>query len=176
MTAILTASPYTWGDPDAVRLRADLTVAFDVVQDARTLAAAAGLNPYALNVNQDPLAFWRDVLNAAAENGLTRRLAEEARTRLPATAPLRDLLDRLLAEAPPVDAVTRLHRVRSDVRLRLNGILDHHRVIGGRTHELKKLDGFLATATPQHLVLTGHAGMGKTALLAEWVRRLDARN
>ena len=67
MTAILNACPYPWGLPDAVRLHKDLTVAFPVVEDAKNLAAAAGLNPYRLNVNKDPEAFWRDVLNAAAE-------------------------------------------------------------------------------------------------------------
>ena len=85
------------------------------------------------------------------------------------------MLDRLLAEAPLADAETRLRRNRADARLRLSGVLHYNGVVGGRTRELGALDAFLAAATPQHLVLTGQAGMGKTALLAEWVRRLDAR-
>lgn len=176
MTSILNADPYPWGDADAVRLHKALTETFFEVADAENIAAAATLNTRKLYTRQGPDPFWRDVLNAAAANGLTHKLAEVATSRLPATAPLHALLARLLAEAPPVDTATRLHRVRSDVRLRLNGILDHNRVVGGRTRELATLDAFLADPTPQHLVLTGQAGMGKTALLVEWVRRLDARS
>lgn len=57
-------------------------------------------------------------------------------------------------------------------RSRLAPILDLHGLLGGRERELARLDGFLASPVPQYLVLTGEPGMGKTALLAGWIRHL----
>lgn len=77
MTAILNAFPYPWGLADAVRLHKDLTVAFPVVEDAKNLAAAAGLNPYA-GVDEAEAAEWSVPRLPPSDRGLAAAAIERA--------------------------------------------------------------------------------------------------
>ena len=63
-------------------------------------------------------------------------------------------------------------RALPDLRSRLQPILEHHSLVGGRDRELAVLDAFRATPAPQYLLVTRDAGLGKTALLADWIRCL----
>lgn len=61
-----------------------------------------------------------------------------------------------------------------DFRLRFDAVLRDNGVVGGRSTQLAELDAFAARPDQHTLLLTAPAGMGKTALLAEWIRRLRA--
>jgi hypothetical protein len=63
-----------------------------------------------------------------------------------------------------------------DLRVRLAAIFDQHRLFGGRNTELEALDGFLKTRGSGYALVTGGSGSGKTALLANWIRTLEARD
>ncbi|MEO8655451.1 MAG: ATP-binding protein, partial [Ramlibacter sp.] len=64
----------------------------------------------------------------------------------------------------------------SAARTRQDTLVQRHELFGGRDDELARLDQRLAgTATSFHFVY-GPSGYGKTALLANWVRRLQARH
>ena len=65
--------------------------------------------------------------------------------------------------------------IRADLRLRLDRIRSDYELLGGRDQELLRLDRFLADTPPSYLLLTGGAGMGKTALLVEWIRQLELK-
>jgi hypothetical protein len=62
----------------------------------------------------------------------------------------------------------------TDLRKRLAGILGRHTLFGGRQAELDRLDGFIK-GTSGYCLITGPAGSGKSALLANWVDRLRLR-
>ncbi|HJW12277.1 MAG TPA: hypothetical protein VJ598_10845, partial [Albitalea sp.] len=66
------------------------------------------------------------------------------------TTPYRHRLDRLMAQA-------------------------RETLFGGRGDELAWLDGAVAAGTSGHVFVSGESGSGKTALLANWVRRLLER-
>lgn len=57
-------------------------------------------------------------------------------------------------------------RVRPNPRDWLAPVFADHKLFGGRDEDLAKLDSFLASSASGYLVVTGHAGIGKTALLA----------
>ena len=75
---------------------------------------------------------------------------------------------------PPYDPAASLERMSPLLRMRLSGVLDAHDVFGGRDAELARLDRIVADR-PGYVFVTGPSGSGKTALLANWVRRLEAR-
>jgi S1-C subfamily serine protease len=100
MASILRTSPYPWYRQEARLLHVELTRTFPNQSDALRLAAAAGLDQFALFANQPPTLLWQDILNKAAPMGLTPALAQAAHDQLPATAPLRALLVELLADHP----------------------------------------------------------------------------
>ena len=66
--------------------------------------------------------------------------------------------------------------VEPDLRKRLDCVLADHRLVAGRDAELAVLDRFVAETASGYFLVTGAPGMGKTALLAEWTRRLTSRN
>jgi AAA ATPase domain len=66
--------------------------------------------------------------------------------------------------------------LKPDLRLRFAEIFEDYRVVGGRERQLAALDTFAADPNHRYLLLTGQAGMGKTALLVEWIRRLGLRS
>jgi hypothetical protein len=66
--------------------------------------------------------------------------------------------------------------VPEDLRIRLAAIFDQHRLFGGRTRELQALDRFVNNHAGGYQLVTGESGSGKSALLANWIRSLEARD
>ena len=58
-------------------------------------------------------------------------------------------------------------------KMRQVSLLERHEVFGGRDDELRALDAFIAGKST-YLYLSASSGMGKSALLANWVRRLES--
>lgn len=67
-----------------------------------------------------------------------------------------------------------LERVTPQLKRRLARIFDLHRVFGGRAAEMAQLDAFVA-GPAGYMLVTGGSGSGKTALMANWIRSLEAR-
>lgn len=63
-------------------------------------------------------------------------------------------------------------RINADLRLRHRRLMEDYSVVGGREPELDQLGAFLDGQTSGYCIVTGPPGSGKTALLAEWIRRL----
>ena len=72
----------------------------------------------------------------------------------------------------PDGECTPLERERTAQRAYINS---RHSHFVGREKELEHLDTF-ARSTSTHLVITGDSGMGKSALLANWIRHNENRN
>ncbi|MCA2217997.1 ATP-binding protein [Jidongwangia harbinensis] len=86
----------------------------------------------------------------------------------------RELLQRTAALPESVaDALAARAGLPPTLRSRLDDLRRDYELLGGRDRELTELDRFRATADSGYLLLTGDAGMGKTALLAGWIRRLE---
>jgi hypothetical protein len=66
--------------------------------------------------------------------------------------------------------------VPEDLRIRLATIFDQHRLFGGRSGELQVLDDFVKNRAWGYKLVTGQSGSGKSALLANWIRMLEARD
>src|SRR4030095_2473285 len=62
-----------------------------------------------------------------------------------------------------------------DLRRRLNGVMEGHRLFGGRHHELRQLDAFVDAGASGYMLVTGPSGCGKSALLANWIRQRSER-
>ena len=75
MASVLHTSPYPWSRPEARQLHVELFTTFPDQQDALRMAAAAGLNRFALNSNKAPNLLWQDILEQAAPMGLASDLA-----------------------------------------------------------------------------------------------------
>lgn len=69
-----------------------------------------------------------------------------------------------------------LERINTDLRRRHRLILDDNEFVVGRDAELLRLDAFIRDRPSGYCLVTGDPGTGKTALLAEWVRRRTARS
>jgi len=67
-----------------------------------------------------------------------------------------------------------LERVTPQLKRRLARIFDLHHVFGGRSAEMAQLDAFVA-GPAGYMLVTGGSGSGKTALMANWIRSLEAR-
>lgn len=65
--------------------------------------------------------------------------------------------------------------VAPDLRQRLVSIFKQHRIFGGRQDEIAQLDAFVAGKDSGYLFVTGDSRSGKTALLANWIERLQER-
>jgi WD40 repeat protein len=85
--------------------------------------------------------------------------------------------DAVAAGAPPSAAPA------ADLRELFRGVLERHTLFAGRERELDLLDRAAAAAraqvgareaSGQYLCISGPAGFGKSALLANWVTRVDA--
>jgi hypothetical protein len=70
---------------------------------------------------------------------------------------------------------TGLERIDDDLRRRQELLVDQYHFVAGREAELGQLDDFIASTDSGYALVTGDPGTGKTALLAEWIRRLNAR-
>ena len=73
----------------------------------------------------------------------------------------------------PVGAAT--SQPSADLRQRHRTMLEDYDLVAGRDPELERLDDFLTEQGSGYLLVTGDPGVGKTALMAEWLRRLDSR-
>jgi hypothetical protein len=68
-------------------------------------------------------------------------------------------------------------RLTATLKNRFRTLLgERHALFGGRVAALGRLDGFLTGRPSGYLFVTGGAGFGKTALLANWVNGLLQRN
>jgi hypothetical protein len=65
--------------------------------------------------------------------------------------------------------------LRPQLRQRLTRIFDAHQIFGGRDEQLALLDDSVADPNGGYRLITGDSGSGKTALLANWIRGLEAR-
>jgi hypothetical protein len=70
----------------------------------------------------------------------------------------------------PASATT--PRLATILKKRIAPLLERHRLFGGRNAELAFLDDYLNQHTNGYVFVSGGIGFGKTALLANWVRRL----
>lgn len=61
------------------------------------------------------------------------------------------------------------------LRDRLTRLFDRHALFGGRDRELAALDAFVAERPSGYAFVTARSGFGKSALLANWIRSLEAR-
>ncbi|MFC5260570.1 AAA family ATPase [Kribbella qitaiheensis] len=68
-----------------------------------------------------------------------------------------------------------MERINADLRLRYRQLMDEYSFVAGREEQLSTLDRFLVDQPSGYCLVTGDAGTGKTALLAEWLRRLTER-
>ncbi|TCM45149.1 ATP-binding protein [Kribbella sp. VKM Ac-2568] len=68
-----------------------------------------------------------------------------------------------------------MERINADLRLRYRQLMDEYSFVAGREEQLSTLDRFIADEPSGYCLVTGDAGTGKTALLAEWLRRLTDR-
>jgi hypothetical protein len=131
----------------------------------------------------------------AGELGLVRQITEFVTDEAPLREALysrgvplaSNLLDSLLTLAGPA-VLKRLlqgfEKLGTDYAARIQNFLDNylgtadHAVpFGGRDQELRQLDEWLDSANAEpYLLLSGGAGSGKSALLAQWSRRLLGRD
>ncbi|KYF57868.1 hypothetical protein BE04_20335 [Sorangium cellulosum] len=76
----LDAPSYRW-DEEASSCFCEIMVrAYDSVPRAREILAKSGIDRYSINFEQPVRAIWYEALEVAAREGLTRRLAQRART------------------------------------------------------------------------------------------------
>jgi hypothetical protein len=54
----------------------------------------------------------------------------------------------------------------------IDQVFEAHKLLGGRSDELRKLTRFVKRRRGSYSFVTGPSGFGKTALLANWIRRL----
>jgi len=64
--------------------------------------------------------------------------------------------------------------ITASLRPRLDELIAEHSLFAGRDIELGAIDRHLSEHTGGYLFITGRAGFGKTALLANWVRRRES--
>jgi V8-like Glu-specific endopeptidase len=106
--SILEQLPYPWADPLAQQLHLTLTTLHPTPQRAVMVAERAGIAVMFLDAQQAPIFVWHDILDLAAQGGLTRQLAVTVRDLLNAESPQRGFFDDLLADrATAIDAEPR---------------------------------------------------------------------
>ena len=108
MSSILDQFPYPWADRTAQQLHVTLTKLHPTPAGALLVAQQAGLDSAYVNAQQPPIFVWREILDLAAQGGLTRTLVTTVRDLLNPQNPQRTLLDGLLtASATPIDTEPR---------------------------------------------------------------------
>jgi V8-like Glu-specific endopeptidase len=100
MTSILDQLPYPWVDPAAQELHAALTRLYPTPAGATIVAQRAGIDVGFLDAQQPPVYVWHDILELAAQRGITRDVVRTVRDLLAESSPSRPLLDDLLAGRP----------------------------------------------------------------------------
>ena len=100
MPSILDSSPYPWPLKEAQDLHR-LLCKLHPSQKQTTLAAEqSGVDLFLINVEQPIYIVWYDLLNLAANNGLTRKLVGDVYNRTLPTNPDRPFLEAFLANKP----------------------------------------------------------------------------
>ena len=97
MSSILGQDPYPWVDPAAQQLHLVLTRLYPTQQQASRVAAQAGIDLAFLDGQQPPFWVWYDILELAANGGLTPNLVAKAHD-LSKEPKLRPFLDDLLSD------------------------------------------------------------------------------
>jgi len=100
MASILDEFIYPWSRSSAQQLHITLTQLHPSGQEARFVAQRVELDTSMIFFERAPALVWKDTLDEAARQGLTRDLVEEVRKRLNQRSPARPFLDDLLASKP----------------------------------------------------------------------------
>jgi hypothetical protein len=100
MPSILDAMPYPWPEREAQELHLALTQLHPAPAGAVSVAERAGIDRSYINAEQAPIYLWHDILQLAAQGGLTRDLVGTVRDLLNEKSPRRPFLDDLLANRP----------------------------------------------------------------------------
>lgn len=100
MPSILDALPYPFFEREAQELHLTLTQLHPTPQAAVSVAERAGVDVLYINRDQPPVYLWHDILQLAAQGGLTRDLVSTVRDLLNEKSPRRPFLDDLLANRP----------------------------------------------------------------------------
>jgi hypothetical protein len=101
MTVGLWAFTFPWADRSAQELHTTLTQLYPTPASAALVAQRAGVDTSWLNQQQPPVVVWHDILDLAAQGGITRALVTLVRDLLNPQSPRRPFLDDLLAAQPP---------------------------------------------------------------------------
>lgn len=96
----LDAFPIRFTEPEAQQLHDTLTGLHTNPREALLVAQRAGVNVARIFSEQAPMLLWRDILEVASADGLTRALVQEARNLLSSNSPRRAFFDNLLANKP----------------------------------------------------------------------------
>lgn len=108
MSSILDQLPYPWTDRAARQLHVTLTNLYPTQAGAVMLAQQAGIDVGYLNAQQPSIFVWHDILDLAAQGGLSRVLVMTVRDRLTPQNPQRQFFESLLAaSATPIDTEPR---------------------------------------------------------------------
>jgi len=67
-------------------------------------------------------------------------------------------------------------RITASLKGRLDPLLRRYALFGGRNKEIERLDTFIHKNNSGYFFITGPSGFGKSALLINWVKELQARN
>lgn len=108
MPLVLDQFPYPWADRTAQQLHVTLTKLHPTPAGAVMVAQQAGIDIAYLNAQQPPVFVWHDILDLAAQGGITRALVTTVRDLLNPQNPQRTFLDSLLTASPtPIDTEPR---------------------------------------------------------------------
>jgi hypothetical protein len=100
MSSILDAFPYPWAEKEAQELHITLTRLYPTVTQAVDVAEKAGIEAIYLDTQQPVIFVWREILQRAGADGITRDLVGTIRDLLNERNPRRPFLDDLLADRP----------------------------------------------------------------------------
>jgi S1-C subfamily serine protease len=100
MASVLDTFPYPFHDQAGQQLHRMLMSLFPAAKSAVLMAERVGLDAGFLNDQQAPAFVWKDVLQLAARQGLTRQLVTDVLDTLAPTSPARPSLAALLADQP----------------------------------------------------------------------------
>jgi hypothetical protein len=142
--------------------------------------ALEALRTWLLNDDEGQALLERFVANPQQERGT---LAAWVRARLDQTPPrlsthVHGDVEKLvnIAEAGTVILQQAPAQAFDPLAARLRPLLTRHGIFGGRDNELVALDQFVGRQRGGYFFVSALSGLGKTALLAHWLRRLEQRN
>lgn len=162
---------------------------------ARAFVGTTPVDPHKVAFSPRAETNWYNILTEARRQGMIMHLVFDAQLRygdvLALVAACQDYRAWHAAGGPLTEREERLDRIEVSFRLApgdvsgspvaptlralSDSVIDKHRPFGGRLQELDWLDHFVAGSPAAYKLITGPAGYGKSALLANWVRDLQAR-